>query len=136
MRAKTFISILVLALAPPVVAAQSGIDAAKTMICAMSNVADCGVNDGCAQISPQTANLPRFLRVDIENKQIHGDGRSTAINSVNQVEDLVFLQGAAGERAWSMALSTTTGEVTGTVTGDGYGFVVFGACATLESLGS
>jgi len=111
-------------------------DGSKSLICSANEVADCGVFEGCQRISPDTVNLPRFLRIDFETKEIKGDGRTTAIQNMSQAEGQIFMQGVQGDRAWSVALSTETGDITGTVAGDGYGFVVFGACATLESLGS
>ena len=54
---------------------------------------------------------------------------------MSNIEGLIVMQGVEGERAWSLSLSTKSGDITGTVAGDGYGFIVFGACTTLESLG-
>ena len=111
-------------------------DGSKTLICSTIAVSDCDEILGCEQVSPKFVNLPRFLRIDFQNKLIKGEDRSTAIQNMSQAEGQIFLQGVQGERAWSVLLSTETGDITGTVTGDGFGFVVFGACTTLESLGS
>lgn len=111
-------------------------DGSKALICTATEVKDCAFFDGCQRASPQSVNLPRFLRIDFDNKEIKGEGRATAIQNLSEAEGLVIMQGIQGDRAWSLSLSTTTGDITGTVAGDGYGFLVFGVCATLESLGS
>lgn len=111
-------------------------DGSKPLICTATEVADCALFDGCQRASPQTVNLPRFLRIDLHNKEIKGEGRTTTIRNVSEAEGLMIMQGVQGDRAWNILLSKETGEITGTVAGDGFGFVVFGACATLESLGS
>lgn len=111
-------------------------DGSKPLICTAIEVVDCVLFDGCQRAAPQTVNLPRFLRLDFEKNEINGEGRITAIQNVSNIEELMIMQGVEGDRAWSLSLSTTTGDITGTVAGDGYGFVVFGACTTLESVGS
>lgn len=110
-------------------------DGSKPLICTATEVVDCALFDGCQRAAPQTVNLPRFMRLDFEKKEIKGEGRTTAIQNVSNIEGLMIMQGVEGDRAWNLSLSTTTGDITGTVAGDGYGFVVFGACTTLESLG-
>lgn len=87
-------------------------------------------------MAPHMVSLPRFLRVDFENNEIRGEDRTTVIQNMSRAEGLLFLQGVQDDRAWTVSLSTQTGDITGTVAGDRYGFVVSGACITLESLGS
>lgn len=117
-------------------AAAANLDSSRPLICAAVDAVDCSAFDQCQRVTPQMVNLPRFIRIDLQNKELSGDGRKTPIEHVTHVEHQVIMQGVRGGRAWSMSLSTQTGDLTGTVTDDGFGFVVFGVCTSLESVGS
>lgn len=115
-------------------AAAQGLDGSGALVCTTNEVVDCAEVEGCEFVSPGMVNLPRFLVVDLDKRELRGDGRTTAINTLETGNGLMILQGLQAGRAWSMALSTETGALTGTVAADGFGFVVFGACTTLENL--
>lgn len=109
-------------------------DVSGPLVCAANEVVDCAEVEGCEFVSPDMVNLPDFLIVDLDKRELRGGGRTSTIHTVEKGDGLLVMQGVQAGRAWSMSLSTTTGMLTGTVAADGYGFVVFGACTTLESL--
>ena len=41
----------------------------------------------------------------------------------------MLLQGAEGDRGWTVVIHEDTGKMSGTVSADGEGFVIFGQCA-------
>lgn len=119
---------------PVATATATNLDGSRALVCTTHQVIDCAELEGCDFVAPGMVNLPSFVVVDVEKRQIRGDGRSTAIQTIVRENGLVLMQGAQSGRAWSMSLATDSGALTGAVTDDGYGFIVFGACTTLESL--
>jgi hypothetical protein len=130
-----------LAIAPfAVVSAE--FDGSSVFTCASIDVMECLPAQGCNEVRADAVDIPRFIRVDVKNKQLTtgttDDPRKTAIERMEQVEGKLMLQGAEdgreGQRdgvAWSMAVSADKGDMVLTASGDGVAFVVFGACTSL-----
>lgn len=113
------------------------IDANKPLLCALVDIHSCapsesGVN--CQKQTPESANVPRFLRIDVADKNIvgtrsDGEQKNTKIATVQRVQDHLLLQGIDdGPLSWSIAIIESTGAMSLTVAKPDVGFVVFGAC--------
>lgn len=133
--APTAITLLITLLASAPVSAET-IDISKPILCAVSRVASCVEGEECQGETPDTANLPRFLRVDIAGKSISGtrpDGtqRKTPIAAVQKIDNGFVLQGVDdGPFAWTLDIAEAGGAMTlAGIRGD-VGFVVFGGCTT------
>jgi len=126
----------------PLYAVSAGFDGSSVFTCASIDVMECLPGQGCNEVRADAVDIPRFIRVDVKNKQLTtgtaADPRKTAIERMEQVEGKLMLQGAEdgreGQRdgvAWSMAVSADNGDMVLTASGDGVAFVVFGACTSL-----
>jgi len=58
-------------------------------------------------------------------------GRKTAIRNLARINGKTILQGVQEGRGWTMIISEHTGKMSATVSDNGVGFVVFGACTPL-----
>ena len=78
-------------------------------------------------------NLPQFIRVDLKTMTIRSEEqkRESPIKTVEHMNGKVILQGTQGARGWTMLIDEDSGRLSATVTADGEGFVVFGACTVL-----
>jgi len=45
-------------------------DGSKPLICAVIDIVECGPGGECQKVSPETVNVPRFVRLNFEEKQI------------------------------------------------------------------
>jgi hypothetical protein len=115
-------------------------DGSKELICAITDVVECGPGGKCQQLTANDVGIPDFIRINFEGKKISatqasGDKRSTDIEKFEKVDGKVMIQGAEdgieGVRdgvGWSLAIAEDSGKMVLTASGDEVGFVIFGAC--------
>ncbi len=130
--------LLICLLTVPSASGAAGVDAAGTLLCALSNASECNELKGCSKVPVDSLNLPRFVRIDFKNKKItraEEGGRTTDVQSIKIIDQKIFLQGAEdaieGVRdgvGWTAAIMQDSGNLILTVSGDDVGFVVFGGC--------
>ena len=107
----------------------SSLDGSKSVICAASEVIDCGRQADCQRAYPEEVNLPTFIRINFKKKEIKGGDRNTKIDSVVTTETSIVMQGKGIEgRSWTVSLNKETGKLTGGVVGDEFVFAIFGEC--------
>ena len=121
---------LVVGLIPTVILA-APYDGSSPFLCATITALEC-VNTGeCQRQMVENINFPQFVTVDVSKKVIHAatahHGKAD-IKSAERLNGHLILQGAQGERGWSMLIDEETGKMSTAVVGDGAGFVIFGAC--------
>jgi hypothetical protein len=136
MRHKQFIVIGGLILTAQAAPADPTLDTSKPLICAATQVVNCGAADDCTRSTPDAFNLPVLFKVDIANKVVEsaragGEKRMSAIASSTDVAGVTVLQGVDDADAWSTRIDGSTGEMTVAVTADGHGYLVFGTCSSL-----
>jgi len=115
-------------------AAAVDFDGSEKLLCVPVEVQECTVGKGCERTTVDDVNLPQFIRIDFKKKTLSGtapdgDGETTAIQNVQTREgEKTILQGAEGQRAWSIVIDQTSGKMSASVSDNRTGFVVFGAC--------
>ena len=55
-------------------------------------------------------------------------GRLSPIHRVEHVDGSLIVQGGQTGRAWSLTIAEDTGKLLATISAEGAGFVIFGAC--------
>ncbi|MBT8366278.1 MAG: hypothetical protein KJP23_16390 [Deltaproteobacteria bacterium] len=105
----------------------------KPMVCAAIETYDCGFGENCTRGSADDIDLPVFLNIKFEGKIITGtmdDGsvRTTKIQRMEQLAGGIIIQGIEDGLGFSLSYNTSTRKITGAVSGDQIGFVIFGAC--------
>jgi hypothetical protein len=86
------------------------------------------------------ANIPYFLTVDLASKTISGtstvgEGRSTSIERIETIDELITLSGAEpkskGDKdkfGWIMTISVETGQMIMSANTNSSALVIFGSC--------
>jgi len=105
-------------------------DGSVPLLCVPISVTECGADGECKRATAERVNLPQFLRVDVKAMKVREQetGRESPIKNVERANGRVILQGAQGERGWTLTIAEETGKMSATVSADGEGFIIFGAC--------
>jgi hypothetical protein len=108
-------------------------DGSVPLICALIEVVDCAPVSDCQRGSPESVNLPQFVKISFAEKMLSTTEaaqkqQTTPIKSMEQSDSGLILQGLEGKRAWSIVIARDTGKMSATVADDQAGFVIFGAC--------
>jgi hypothetical protein len=135
MRNNLMIALLTAGLVFPCFTHAGPIDASSHCLCAITKVIECDAQGECAEVSPEEVNIPTFIKVDFKAKTLSGvdstDSRTTPIKNFEQGEGLMMFQGAENQKGWSTIVNQETGKLSSSVTGEDYGFLMFGACTVL-----
>jgi hypothetical protein len=120
-------------LVPSSVGAAGKHDGSVPLLCVPMAVTECGAEGECKRGTAESVNLPQFIRVDVKAMTIRSEEqkRDSPIKTVEHMNGKLILQGTQGQRGWTMLIAEDTGLLSATVTADGEGFVVFGACTVL-----
>ncbi|WP_300455669.1 hypothetical protein [Desulfobacula sp.] len=135
MRNYLIIVFLAAAFVFPCVACAGAIDGSSPCLCAITKIIECDSQGDCQEILPEAVNLPTFIEVDVKEKVLREfntpDSKTSAIKRVEMADSQLILQGAENQRVWSMMVTSETGKMSASVSGEDYGFLLFGACTVL-----
>jgi hypothetical protein len=119
-------------------------DGTKPLLISVIRVIECTPDGTCNEVTPASAELPQFMKIDFTNKTISpatGDDTSqnhTSIERQEVVDGKLILQGAEDGYdkmrdglGWTMAISEESGQVVLTASGEQVAFVIFGASLPL-----
>lgn len=117
-------------------AAAEDFDGTKALICASIESYECVPGGECLKGTAESINAPQFIRLDFKDKVARaarpdGEERTSSIESLIQSEGELILLGTQGDLGWSMSITTASGKMALSATGDRVAFVVFGACTAL-----
>ncbi len=128
---KLFIIVLILGCFFPLSGFAAEFDGAKPILCTVTDVYECTVENACQQLRPSDLLIPRFLSIDVKNKVITGkleDGTPRTVDILEIAHDSgnLILQGHQKGRAWSMVIREETGKATFSISEKGMSVVCFG----------
>ncbi len=111
---------------------------ANRFLCASVQATVCYEDGECAIDLPWNVNVPAFIEVDLETKQLRTTAaselnRTTPINHVDRKDGAIVLQGFEMGRAFSWIITEATGQVSVAVAFEGAAVAVFGSCTPIES---
>jgi hypothetical protein len=125
--------LMVISSAPHPAGAAGKYDGSVPLLCAAMLVTECEADGLCQRRSAENVNLPSVFRVDAKGMKVRNleaeKGRESTIQGVAHANGKLVVNGADGERGWILVIHEDTGKMSGVVSGDGEGFVVFGQCA-------
>lgn len=113
--------------------ADASFDGSKKMICSVAETHECVEGQTCERGTAVHVRLPNLIRIDVGKKRIdildedRKDER-TEIGRVQTAEDVLFLQGIEGTRAWSAAVHISNGAFVLSVTDPNDAVTAFGWC--------
>jgi len=119
----------------PSTGAAGKFDGSAPMICGTTAVTECGPDGRCRRGSATDVNFPAVFQIDASAKKLRnlqgdpGQGTESSIRNVDHANGKMILSGIDGEAGWSVLIHEGTGKMSGAVSGDGAGFVLFGHCA-------
>ena len=126
------VSAVFLSIAPRQAGAAGKYDGSVPMICSAAAVMECQSGRRCEPRSADKVNLPALFRVDAKAMKVRNleaeKGRESPIRNVDHANGALVLQGADADRGWTVVIHEETGRMSGTISADGEGFVVFGQC--------
>lgn len=142
MRSDTYAWLIALAvgLGAASTAPAADLDGDQPFLCAVAEIYECSLDEGCTDLSTDDVDLPAFIRVDFAAGELGGvldDGTVRTSKALNKqvLERKLLMQGVEqgyeGERdgsAWSIAVTQDTKEMVLTSSTDESGFVVLGSC--------
>jgi hypothetical protein len=111
------------------------------LLCAVTEVSECGPGTDCRRVAAVEVNAPEFFRVDVALRVVRAssasgtDQRTATIENLRTENGKLVLQGieapAEGARhdvGWTLAIAQETGRMVLTAAGEEAGFVLFGNC--------
>ncbi|HYB42219.1 MAG TPA: hypothetical protein VEL75_10650 [Candidatus Methylomirabilis sp.] len=120
--------------APLAASAAPRYDGSTPLLCAPTTVSECTPDGACKRVSAEAVNLPQFLKIDVKAQKVYSEetGRASPSRNIEHLSGQLILQGGQDGRGWTMTVSEETGRMSATITTEGEGFVVFGACTTVQ----
>jgi hypothetical protein len=134
-RKTTLLVVLLLMLAASPALADD-LTGSRTLLCTTVQTTVCLDEGECITGPPWRWNIPQFIIVDLEQKQLRttkasGEDRTTPIKNMVHDDGQIVLQGVELQRAFSFVIHESSGEVSIAVALDGVAIAAFGACTTL-----
>jgi len=107
--------------------------ATGSYMCAFSDVYECETVAGCQRASLHAINIPEFIVVDLDKKQLTGasltdEHRTEDIEGMTSDDKHIFLHGTQHEETWNATITLETGALAGGITSSTSSFAVFGNC--------
>ena len=107
--------------------------ATGSYMCAFTDVYECETVTGCQRASLDAVNIPEFIVIDLDKKQLTGasmadTNRTEDIEGMTSTDKLVFLHGTQDEETWNATITLETGSLAGGITSGQSSFSVFGNC--------
>ena len=111
---------------------------AEVILCTSSLVHQCTASSGCEQGPPWKYNIPHFVEVDFQKKELRTTeasrlNRSSPIRNMDLEDGFHYLQGVEDGRAFSLVISEDDGLATYTIAADGMSITAFGACTPISN---
>ena len=122
---------------PRLAGAAARYDGSMPLLCVPIIVFECADDSPDAECKRRTAasvNLPQFLNVDTKAMKVHtgAGGRESPVRNIEHLNGNLIVQGGQDGRGWTMTVVEETGKMSATISSDGEGFVVFGACTLAQ----
>ena len=106
-------------------------DGSKPLICATIASMECARGDDCASGLPEDVGAPAFMRLHFAKKAVVGPKHTSPILLQEATDKQLLLQGREGNFGWTIALDSSSGEMSVTLVNRGSAFVLFGNCTPL-----
>jgi hypothetical protein len=106
-------------------------DGSVPLLCAPIEVVDCEFGGKCFTGNAESVNLPQFVKIDFKEKvlsAVDDASRTTPIVYTERDNGRLIMHGGQNGRGWTILISEETGKLSATISEEGVGFIVFGAC--------
>ena len=122
-------------LAHPVAA--DDITGAQKVLCTAVEATECYAEGVCTPGDPEDWNVPRFVEIDLEARQLRtteasGEVRSSSMGNLERNGDRVFIQGIEASRAFSIVLDLDSGTASIAIALERHVIAIFAYCTPLQ----
>jgi hypothetical protein len=119
-----------LCLAPYAAKAAGKYDGSAPFVCVPTAITECVSEGECRPGTAESENLPDFFKVDLREKTIGSKdkARLSPIKRIDRSANQITLYGTEADRSWVLMIWEKTGRMSGSVTGEGESFLIFGVC--------
>jgi hypothetical protein len=113
----------------------AAIAATGSYMCAFTDVYECETVTGCQRASLHAINIPEFIVLDLDKKQLTGAAigdthRTEDIEGMASTDKLIFIHGTQDEETWNATITLETGALAGGITSGSSSFAIFGNCTS------
>lgn len=124
------LSLPILSLLLALAARAEGLDATKTLSCALAEAAQCDGVAQCSDVAVEELDLPPLWRVDFAARPLaSADGQRTSpIAALETLDTVLVLQGHQNGRGWTLVIERATGHLSLSAADAEGAFVLAGAC--------
>jgi hypothetical protein len=114
----------------PALSVAAPMDGSTPLLCAANSVIECTRKGDCDRSSPEEAQVPGFIKVDLVKRVLSSvDGSRTSPITANQrMNGKLMIQGMQNERVWGAVIEEQTGMMTATIGEDDGAIVIVGTC--------
>ena len=107
-------------------------------LCAAVQATVCIEDGQCAADVPWNLNIPDFVEVDLEMRQLattraSGENRTTPIEHLSRHDGTIVLHGFERGRAFSFVIDEESGRVSVSLVADGITLAIFGTCTPMTT---
>jgi hypothetical protein len=107
--------------------------ATGSYMCAFTDAYECETVTGCQRASLDAVNIPEFIVIDLDKKQMTGasmadTNRTEDIEGMTSTDKLIHAHGTQDEETWHATITLETGALVGGITSGQSSFAVFGNC--------
>jgi hypothetical protein len=112
------------------------ITGAQLILCTTVEATECYAENGCSPGAPEDWNLPRFVEIDLEAKEMSttkasGQQRVSPVKHLERMGDRIFLQGVESSRAYSIVLDQDSGTASVAIALERHVVAAFAYCTPL-----
>jgi len=135
------VALCTLVLGLPGLAAQADdLTGSSNFLCAAVQATQCFDGGDCEIDLPWNINVPQFVEIDLDAKQIKttaasGQNRMTPIEHLETEEGMIALQGFELEKGFTFVIDEKTGRATIAIATRGLAIIVFGVCTPMAPAG-
>jgi len=106
---------------------------ANTILCTAVQATRCSMDGECTTGQPWNWNIPQFIEIDLEKKQLSttaasSENRVTPVTNLVREDGVIYVQGVEGGRAFSFVIVEETGALVVAVATEAGTTTVLGAC--------
>jgi hypothetical protein len=106
---------------------------ANKILCTAMQATRCSMEEECRTGPPWNWNIPRFIEIDFEKRQLattaaSREDRVTPFKNLEREDGIIYLQGVEGGRAFSFVIDEATGALAVAVATKGGTTSVLGFC--------
>ncbi len=114
------------------------VSGAQKVLCAPIEITECWADGECLEVEPWDVNVPPFLVLDFEDREIRtteasDEKRQSELRNLTRENGRIVAQGVQEDRVFSFVISERSGFLTAAIATDAVTLSIFGTCTPQDS---